>query len=149
MRLVRFRIGRNKKERNLVIGTCICIVIALLILGILHSRNTWKEDVDGDGVEETVNVIQLPSGERIRSVIYGDGTVYQTEYMPDGEIYEREFNPEGQVVHLWRLIPDPDNPGEYTIHIWDKETEQWLLDQDQDGIPDELEKLDDSSDNCS
>jgi len=130
---VRFRIGRNKEERNLVICTCICIVITLLVLGFLHSRNTWKEDVDRDGVKETIKEIHLPTGGRLRYVIEEDGIMYKTEY-----------NPQGQIIHKWKMVPDPDREGLYIIYVWDGETEQWLLDQNQNGIPDKLEETNNS-----
>ena len=61
-------------------------------------------------------------------VIEEDGTMYKTEYSADGVL-----------MHEWKLILDPEKEGEYIIYVWDKGTEQWLFDQDRNGIPDERE----------
>jgi hypothetical protein len=86
---------------------------------------TRKEDVDGDGVDEIINEVHLPD-KHLVYVIDEGGTMYKTEYSTDGVL-----------VHEWMLIPDPDKEDKFIIYTWDDETEQWLLDQDHDGIPDE------------
>jgi hypothetical protein len=88
---------------------------------------TRKEDVDGDGVDEIIKEIHFPDSSLVR-VIEEDGTMYKTEYSADGVL-----------MHEWKLIPDPEKEGEYIIYVWDKGTEQWLFDQDRNGIPDERE----------
>jgi hypothetical protein len=93
----------------------------------------WMEDVDRDGEYELIVEQRFEGGGLRRSVIYNDGTIYRTDY-----------NPENEIVFKWMMIPDPDNEGEYIIYVWDEETEQWLLDQNMNGNPDEQEKKDDS-----
>jgi hypothetical protein len=88
---------------------------------------TRKEDVDGDGVDEIIKEIHFPDSSLVY-VIEEDGTMYKTEYSADGAL-----------MHEWKLIPDPEKEGEYIIYVWDKRTEQWLFDQDRNGIPDERE----------
>jgi len=121
---------RTEKERNILVS-CILIFLSLIILifVILHDSDTWKEDVDGDGVDEIVKETHFVGGRYVRTIIQEDGTLYQTEYTPQGDI-----------SHEWKLIPDPDRKGEYSVYIWDERKEQWLLDQDQNGIPDKNEK---------
>lgn len=130
---MQIKIGRNRRERNTYIVICVGILIGLLFFVFFHDRNTWKEDVDGNGVDETVREAHMPGGRLIRTVIHEDGTIYQTEY-----------NPEGQIVHEWMMAPDPDNSGKYIVYVWDEKTEQWLLDQNQNGIPDKIEEPDNS-----
>jgi hypothetical protein len=96
---------------------------------------SWQEDLDNDGTWETIIEQNLPGGRKLRTVIEEDGTIRQTEYDKDG-----------QVIHDWLMIPDPENPEDYTIYVWDEEEEDWLVDQDQNGIPDEQEGSDDSGD---
>ena len=86
---------------------------------------TRKEDVDGDGIDEIIKEIHFPDSSLVY-VIEEDGTMYKTEYSADGVL-----------MHEWKLILDPEKEGEYIIYVWDKGTEQWLFDQDRNGIPDE------------
>ena len=88
---------------------------------------TRKEDVDGDGIDEIIKEIHFPDSSLVY-VIEEDGTMYKTEYSADGVL-----------MHEWKLILDPEKEGEYIIYVWDKGTEQWLFDQDRNGIPDERE----------
>ena len=130
---MKLRIGRNKKERNLVITVGLAILLNILLFALFHSRNTWKEDIDGDGVNEIIKEIRNPSGQLQHWVIEEDGTMYQTLYGKDGSL-----------INKWKMIPDPTNPDEYTIYVRDEKTEQWLLDQNQNGIPDKIEEPDNS-----
>ncbi len=41
----------------------------------------------------------------------------------------------------WKMLPVPESPEDYTIYVWDEETEQWVLDQNKDGIPDNDESI--------
>lgn len=117
-----FTLWRTKRERNLLILT---LSISAIVVGyaLFNEKDTRREDIDGDGIEEIVNEIQLPDGRRIRTVIEEDGTMYQTDY-----------NHRGEEIHRWMMVPLGGS--EYITYVWDKETEQWLPDQNQDGIPD-------------
>jgi hypothetical protein len=115
----------------------IAVFLASTIAGMACAEDgvSWQEDLDGDGEWETIIEQNLPGGRKLRTVIEEDGTIRQTEYGKDGE-----------VTHEWLMIPDPENPEDYTIYVWDEEEEDWLVDQDQNGIPDEQEGSDDSGD---
>jgi RHS repeat-associated protein len=98
---------------------------------------TWQEDMDRDGGWETIVEYRNPDGKLLeRLVIEEDGTTYRTLYT-EGSVFK------------WKMIPDLDDPDSYTVYIWDEETEQWFLDQDQDGIPDSLEETNNDKGNDS
>ena len=117
------KLWKSKRERNIFIFF-ISLVVILYAYNVLGNKGTWKEDVDGDGIDEVVREIYSPDDRILeRLVTEEDGTIYRTVFSTDGHI-----------MFKWKMIPDPDNPGSYTLYIWDEETEQWLLDEDQDGI---------------
>jgi len=98
----------------------------------------WMEDVDGDGEFELITEIRNPDGTFDRYVTEEDGTTYMTKY-----------NWQGDIVHQWKIVPDPTNKDNIYIYVWDEETEQWLPDQNQNGIPDEREGTDNSTNDQS
>jgi hypothetical protein len=119
------RLWRTKRERNIFIFL-VSLIVVLYTYNLLDDKGTWKEDVDKDGIEEVVREIYSPDNRLLeRLVTEEDGTIYRTV-----------FSTNGHVTLKWKMIPDPDDPDSYTVYTWDEETEQWFLDQDQDGIPD-------------
>jgi hypothetical protein len=120
---MKLRLWKSKRERNIFIFS-ISLVVILYAYNFLGNKGTWKEDVDGDGIDEVVREIHSPDDRLLeRLVTEEDGTIYRTVFSTDGHI-----------LFKWKMVPDSDNPDSYTIYIWDEETEQWLLDEDQDGI---------------
>ena len=47
------------------------------------------------------------------------------------------------------MVPNPENPDAYTLYVWNEEIKQWLLDQKENGIPEECEETNDSNDQSS
>lgn len=128
----------NRYRRRIFVSACIFLIFCTLVFYVLfHDKNTWKEDVDGDDVDEIVKELHLPDGSLERWVIEEDGTLYMTEYFRDGRIKGK-----------WKYEPNPNNKGEYIIYIWDEEIDQWLLDQDQNGVPDIYEETCMKNQNC-
>ena len=118
------KLWKSKRERNIFIFF-ISLVVILYAYNVLGNKGTWKEDVDGDGIDEVVREIYSPDDKLLeRLVTEEDGTIYRTVFSTDGHI-----------LFKWKMVPEPDNPDRYTVYIWDEETEQWLLDEDRNGIP--------------
>ncbi|MBU7025498.1 MAG: hypothetical protein HXS48_01050 [Theionarchaea archaeon] len=122
------KIGRSKAERDIYVSLCIALLIILVFYALFHNRNTWKEDVNGDGVDEIIREIHKPDGTLDRYVTEEDGTIYKTMY-----------NREGDIAYQWKIVPDPTTKDNIYIYVWDEKTKQWLPDQNQNGIPDERE----------
>ncbi|KYK32363.1 MAG: hypothetical protein HXS46_10630 [Theionarchaea archaeon] len=126
---MKLALWHTERERTLVVF-CIFISLAciILIFAILYDRDTWKEDVDGDGVDEIVEETHLFGGRYLRTITQEDGTLYQTEH-----------NRQGDITHEWKMVLNSDRKT-YTIYVWDKGKEEWLLDQNQNGISDKDEQ---------
>jgi hypothetical protein len=121
---MKLRLWRTERERNIFIFL-ISLIIILYAYNFLGNKGTWKEDVDGDGIDEVVREIYSPDDRLLeRLVTEEDGTIYRTV-----------FSTNGHILFKWKMVPDPDNPDSYIVYIWDEETEQWFLDEDGDGIP--------------
>jgi GH18 family chitinase len=119
-----------KREKYLIITVSLCIIVSLLIYGLFfYGKNTWKEDIDGDGVNETVKEMNSIGGGGFRIIKQEDGTIHHIMY-----------NPDNKIMYEWKMVPDPNNLNEYIIYIRDEETQQWLLDQNKNGIPDKQEE---------
>ncbi len=95
-------------------------------------NNTRKEDTDGDGIEEEIREYHNPDGSSSITIIDDDGTIYRTEY-----------NEEGEIVDQFKTDPDG------TSYWWDDEKEEWRVDQNQNGIPDDEEEQDNSTGNSA
>lgn len=72
------RTGANNHE--IMITVCLAILFSILVFALFYNRNTWKEDVDGDGVDEIVKEIRNRGRQLERWVIKEDGIMYQTRY---------------------------------------------------------------------
>lgn len=64
----------------------------------------------------------------------------------DGVIYKTTYDRDGIIVGKWKWVPIPGTEDTYAIYVWDEETEEWLIDQDENGTPDEVENPRDPSD---
>lgn len=58
----------------------------------------------------------------------------------DGTMYVTDYNREGNIIHQWKEVPDLANKDSVYIYVWDEKAQEWRLDQDQNGIPDEKEE---------
>ena len=120
---MKITIWRTREEKYTFFGVLILVFIMLFSILFLN-RDTYKADVDGDGIDETVKDITVPGG-RTFHTIYDDGIIYQTEY-----------NMNGDVIHKWKMIPSENEDDPLTILVWDTELNRWVPDQNQNGIPD-------------
>jgi RHS repeat-associated protein len=113
----------------------VSVVFAASGLAILLEEDgtTWQEDLDGDGDWETVVEYKDKTGQLTRLEIETDGTIIKKLYRINGDL-----------INTWMLIPDSENPEGYIIYVWDEKSQEWLLDQDQDGIPDSTEEAESS-----
>jgi hypothetical protein len=123
------RVTDRRKQYCLILAVTIIWIVAGLYAGFHEKGHTYKVDVDGDGVEETVTEYRIETGQFIRLETEENGNVICKFYGIDGTLIAR-----------WLMIPNSENPGGYTIYIWDEKSQDWLLDQDQDGIPDSAEE---------
>ena len=128
MNNMKLTLWRTKKEKYLFFISLSFAVVVLVYAGF-YDRNSRREDVDGDGIDEVVKEIHLPYGGLVRTVIEEDGTMYMTQ-----------FSPSGAVIHKWKTIPPEKEGEEPKNYVWDEKTKQWLPDQDMDGIPDVFEE---------
>ncbi|MGC1121705.1 MAG: hypothetical protein WBA22_11495, partial [Candidatus Methanofastidiosia archaeon] len=58
----------------------------------------------------------------------------------NGNVIKKFYRRDGTLIATWRLIHVSENPEGYIIYVWDEKSQEWLLDQDQDGIPDSTEE---------
>jgi hypothetical protein len=123
------RVTDRRKQYCLILAMTVIWVVASLYAAFHEDRHTYKMDVDGDGVEETVTEYRMITGELHRLVTEENGNVIKKFYRRDGTL-----------IATWMLIPDSENPEGYIIYVWDEKSQEWLLDQDQDGIPDSTEE---------
>jgi hypothetical protein len=125
MKNMKLTIWRTKEEKYKFFGLLVLIFVMLSSFLFLN-RDTYKADVDGDGIDETVKDINFPVGGSLQTIYDDDGIIYQTEY---------DLN--GDVIHKWKMIPSENkNEESLTILVWDNELNWWLPDQNQNGIPD-------------
>ena len=120
---MKLTIWRTREEKYKFFGLLVLIVVMLSSF-IFLNKDTYKADVDGDGIDEKVKDTDFPGGGSLQTIYDDDGIIYQTEYDINGE-----------VIHKWKLIPS-ENKESPTILVWNNEFKQWLPDQDKDGIPD-------------
>ena len=120
-------IWRTREEKHVFFGVLI-LVFVMLSSFLFLNRDTYKADVDGDGIDETVKDINFPDGRTLQTIFDDDGIIYQTEY-----------NINGDVIHKWKIIPSENKNDPLTILVWDTELNRWLPDLNQNGIPDYTE----------
>ena len=121
---MKITIWRTRKEKYTFFGVLILVFVMLFSILFLN-RDTYKADVDGDGIDETVKDIKFPVGGSSQTIYDDDGIIYQTEY---------DLN--GDVIHKWKMIPSENEDDPLTILVWDTELNRWVPDQNQNGIPD-------------
>ena len=119
----------------LAFTVCFPISLAFLLLAfgcamisefLFHEDGTWwEQDIDGDGIFETIQLIEYEGGGSLKTIYDNNGIIYQTEYDINGEI-----------IHQWKIIPSENENDQPTILVWDEKSKQWLPDQNKDGIPD-------------
>ncbi|MBU7032035.1 MAG: hypothetical protein HXS53_05860 [Theionarchaea archaeon] len=120
---MKITIWRNREEKYKFFGLLV-LVFTMPFSIFFFNRDTYKADIDGDGIDETIKDTNFLEGGSYR-MIYDDGIIYQTLY--DGI---------GEVMLKWKLIPSEDEDDPPTALVWDNEFKQWLPDQNQNGIPD-------------
>jgi hypothetical protein len=128
MNNMKLTLWRTKKEKYLFFISLSFAIVVLVYAGF-YDKNSRKEDVDGDGIDEVVKEIHLPNGGLVRTVIEEDGTMYMTH-----------FSPSGEVINKWKTVPPEKEGEEPKNYVWDEKAKEWLPDQDMDGIPDTFEK---------
>ena len=113
---------REEKYKFFVV---LILVFTMLFSILFLNRDSYKADVDGDGIDETVEDIKFPVGGSSQTIYDDDGIIYQTEY---------DLN--GDVIHKWKMIPSENEDDPLMILVWETELNRWLPDQNQNGIPD-------------
>jgi len=122
---MKITIWRTREEKYKFFGLLI-LVFVILCSFLFPNRDTYKTDVDGDGIDETIKDINFPEGGSFKTIYYDDGTIYQIEYDINGE-----------EIRKWKIIPSENEDEELpTILIWDTELNRWLPDHNRNGIPD-------------
>ena len=121
---MKLTIWRTREEKYKFFGLLVLIFVMLSSFLFLN-RDTYKADIDGDGIDETIKDTNFPGGGSFKTIYDDDGIIYQTLY--DGM---------GEVMFKWKLIPSEDGDDPPTVLVWDNEFKQWLPDQNQNGIPD-------------
>ena len=121
---MKFTIWRNKEEKYKFL-CLLFLIIAIIFTFIFFNRNTYKADVDGDGIKETIQLIE-----------YQEGGALETIYDDNGIIYRTLYNSNGGIVIKWKIIPSENKEDPPTILVWDEKSKQWLPDQNKDGVPD-------------
>jgi hypothetical protein len=123
------RVTDRRKQYCLILAMTVIWVIAIMYAVFHEKGHTYKMDVDGDGVEETVKEYRIKTGQ-----------LYRQETQENGDVICEFYGIDGTLIARWLMIPNSEIPGGYTIYVWDEESQEWLLDQDQDGIPDSTEE---------
>jgi len=121
---MKFTIWRNKEEKYKFL-CLLFLIIAIIFIFIFFNRNTYKADVDGDGIDEKIKELDFPGGGSLQTIYNEDGIIYQTKYDINNEI-----------IHQWKIIPSENKNDQRKILVWDEKSKQWLPDQNKNGIPD-------------
>jgi len=121
---MKLTIWRTREEKYKFFGLLV-LVLVILFNFLFLNRDTYKADIDGDGIDETIKDTNFPEGGSLQTIYDDDGIIYQTKYDINGE-----------VIHKWKILPSENKDDQTTILVWDDESKQWLPDQNKDGIPD-------------
>ncbi|MBU7013517.1 MAG: hypothetical protein HXS52_12805 [Theionarchaea archaeon] len=124
------RVTDRRKQYCIILAVTIMWIVTSLYAAFHEDGHTYKMDVDGDGVKETVTEYRMITG-----------NLYRLETEENGNVIEKFYRRNGTLIAKWLFIPDFENPEGYTIYVWDEKSQEWLLDQDQDGIPDSAEEI--------